>query len=97
MTTGGKCVLKVNIGGRLLTSNAVKALLLIFVNWEAKHFNGAPDSSRMGGLVEASILIFGNWKSERPNGKATNSSEMGRSIKKNFFWLKYFSVHLPQR
>jgi hypothetical protein len=30
------------------------------------------------------LLIFENWKSEKPNGKADNSSEMGRSIKKNF-------------
>ena len=37
-----------NIGGRILTSYAIKTLILIFGNWEETQDGKAPDSSEMG-------------------------------------------------
>jgi hypothetical protein len=48
------------------------------------------------GVGVVGVAGYFYWKSKQPNGKAANSSEMGRS-RKNIFWLKYFSIHFPQR
>ena len=66
MYKGGKCVFKVNIGGRLLTSNAVKALRLIFGNLGIKPWRST--KFIRDGLISRGIVTY-LWKLEKRKTK----------------------------